>query len=156
MPVLWPGQLPWKSTTRPPGTPGAPAPPGFAARLTETAREAGATNPEQLGEQLALLLDGASARNRVLNTETFATAAAIAVVLIDSAIPIAAVPPGAGGSLSAGTGPRADPAASSAEVDAEGEVVVPRAMAAHAYRQQAGSLEPVRHAQVAGVPRTQS
>ena len=62
----------------------------FAARLTETAREAGATNPEQLGEQLALLLDGASARNRVLNTETFATAAAIAVVLIDNAIPTAA------------------------------------------------------------------
>lgn len=59
----------------------------FAARLTETAREAGATNPEQLGEQLALLLDGASARTRVLNAETFATAAAIAVVLIDNAIP---------------------------------------------------------------------
>jgi len=32
----------------------------FAARLTEAAREAGATDPEQLGEQLALLLDGAS------------------------------------------------------------------------------------------------
>jgi AcrR family transcriptional regulator len=61
----------------------------FAARLTETAREAGATNPEQLGEQLALLLDGASARNRVLNTETFPTAAAIAAVLIDNAIPTA-------------------------------------------------------------------
>ena len=42
---------------------------------------------EQLGEQLALLLDGASARGRVLNTETFATAAAIAAVLIDNAIP---------------------------------------------------------------------
>jgi hypothetical protein len=79
----------------------------FAARLTETAREAGATNPEQLGEQLALLLDGASARNRVLNTETFATAAAIAAVLIDNAIPTAAVPPGAGENLSTGTGPRA-------------------------------------------------
>lgn len=67
----------------------------FAARFTETAREAGATNPEQLGEQLALLLDGASARNRVLdsdNSGTFATAAAIAVVLIDNAIPIAAAP----------------------------------------------------------------
>ena len=38
----------------------------FAARLTDTAREAGATDPEQLGEQLALLLDGASARSRVL------------------------------------------------------------------------------------------
>jgi hypothetical protein len=68
----------------------------FAARLAETAREAGATNPEELGEQLALLLDGASARKRVLGTETFATAAAIAVVLIDNAVPTAAVAPGAG------------------------------------------------------------
>jgi AcrR family transcriptional regulator len=58
-----------------------------AARLAETAREAGAANPDQLGEQLALLLDGASARNRALNTETFPTAAAIAAVLIDNAIP---------------------------------------------------------------------
>ena len=64
----------------------------FAARLTEAAREAGATDPEQLGEQLALLLDGASARSRVLNTSTFSTAAAIAAVLIDHAIPTAAVP----------------------------------------------------------------
>ncbi len=64
----------------------------FAARLTASAREAGATNPEQLGEQLALLLDGASARSRVLNTETLATAAAIAAVLIDNAIPAAAAP----------------------------------------------------------------
>ena len=63
---------------------------GFAARLTDTAREAGATDPEQLGEQLALLLDGASARSRVLNTETLATAAAIAAVLVDNAIPTAA------------------------------------------------------------------
>jgi len=38
----------------------------FAARLIDTSREAGARNPEQLGEQLALLLDGASARSRVL------------------------------------------------------------------------------------------
>jgi AcrR family transcriptional regulator len=58
-----------------------------AARLAETAREAGADNPEQLGEQLALLIDGASARTRVLNTESFPTAAAIAAVLIDKAIP---------------------------------------------------------------------
>ncbi len=58
----------------------------IAARFTETAREAGATNPEQLGEQLALLLDGASARNRVLDNESFATAAATATVLIDNAI----------------------------------------------------------------------
>src|SRR4051812_5828574 len=63
----------------------------FAARLAEAAREAGATNPEQLGEQLALLLDGASARNRVLDADTFATAAAIAVVLINDAIPATAV-----------------------------------------------------------------
>jgi AcrR family transcriptional regulator len=69
----------------------------FATRLTDTAREAGATNPEQLGEQLALLLDGASARSRVLNTQTLATAAAIAAVLVDNAIPTTAVPPGAGG-----------------------------------------------------------
>jgi len=61
----------------------------FAARFAETAREAGAANPEQLGEQLALLLDGASARTRVLNTDTFPTAAAIATVLIDNAIPTA-------------------------------------------------------------------
>jgi AcrR family transcriptional regulator len=67
----------------------------IAARLTETAREAGATNPEQLGEQLALLLDGASARSRVLNTSTFSSSAAIAAVLIDNAIPMGAVPPGA-------------------------------------------------------------
>lgn len=59
----------------------------IAARLTETAREAGATNPEQLGEQLALLIDGASARTRVLNRQSFPTAAAIAAVLIDEAIP---------------------------------------------------------------------
>ena len=39
-------------------------------RHTETAREAGATKPEQLGEQLALLLDGTSARNRVLKRRT--------------------------------------------------------------------------------------
>ncbi|WP_338185709.1 TetR/AcrR family transcriptional regulator [Jatrophihabitans sp.] len=58
----------------------------FAARFTATAREAGATNPEQLGEQLALLLDGASARSRVLDTEALATAAAIAAVLVDNAI----------------------------------------------------------------------
>ena len=79
----------------------------LAARLTETAREAGATNPEPLGEQLALLLDGASARSRVLNTSTFSTAAAIAAALIDNAIPTAAVPPGADRHLSTGTGPRA-------------------------------------------------
>jgi AcrR family transcriptional regulator len=61
----------------------------IAARLTETAREAGARNPEQLGEQLALLIDGAAARTRVLNHDSFPTAAAIAAVLIDNAIPAA-------------------------------------------------------------------
>jgi AcrR family transcriptional regulator len=69
----------------------------FAARLTETAREAGAADPAQLGEQLALLLDGASARGRVLDTDSFATAAAIAAILIDNAVP------GAGADLPAGT-----------------------------------------------------
>src|SRR3954468_21364300 len=64
----------------------------IAARLTETAREAGATNPEELGEQLALLIDGASARTRVLNSECFTTAAAIAAVLIDAAIPTSSPP----------------------------------------------------------------
>src|SRR3954449_4381868 len=59
----------------------------IAARLADTAREAGATDPEQLGEQLALLLDGASARTRVLDSESFSTAAAIAAVLIDNALP---------------------------------------------------------------------
>jgi AcrR family transcriptional regulator len=59
----------------------------FAKRFTDTAREAGATDPEQLGEQLALLLDGASARSRVLDSDTFGSAAAIAAVLIDNAIP---------------------------------------------------------------------
>lgn len=58
-----------------------------AARLAEAAREAGATDPEELGEQLALLLDGASARTRAMNTETLATAAGIATALIERAIP---------------------------------------------------------------------
>ena len=57
----------------------------IAARFTETAREAGATHPDQLGEQLVLLLDGAAARTRVLDRESFSTAAAIAAVLIDNA-----------------------------------------------------------------------
>ncbi|GAA1591154.1 MULTISPECIES: TetR/AcrR family transcriptional regulator [Kribbella] len=59
----------------------------IAARLADTAREAGAADPEQLGEQLALLLDGAAARTRVLNADAFRTAAAIAAVLVDAAIP---------------------------------------------------------------------
>jgi AcrR family transcriptional regulator len=78
----------------------------LAERLTETARDAGATNPEQLGEELALLLDGAAARSRVLNTSTFSTAAAVAAVLIDNAIPMAAVRPDTGRGPSAATGRR--------------------------------------------------
>jgi AcrR family transcriptional regulator len=58
-----------------------------AARLTHAAREAGAGDPELLGEQLALLLDGASARTRVLDAETLPTAASVAAILIDRAIP---------------------------------------------------------------------
>jgi AcrR family transcriptional regulator len=75
----------------------------IAARLTETAREAGATDPEQLGEQLALLIDGASVRSRVLNSGSFPTAAAIAAVLIDKAIP--APSPGGPSDDRATTGP---------------------------------------------------
>jgi AcrR family transcriptional regulator len=58
-----------------------------ATRLTETAREAGAADPELLGEQLALLFDGASARTRALGTDTITTAAGIAATLIEQAIP---------------------------------------------------------------------
>ncbi|WP_316784476.1 TetR/AcrR family transcriptional regulator [Streptomyces sasae] len=61
-----------------------------AARLADTAREAGAADPEQLGEQLALLIDGAAARTRVVDADAFPTAAAIAAVLIDNAIPATA------------------------------------------------------------------
>jgi AcrR family transcriptional regulator len=64
----------------------------YAARLTEAAREAGATDPEQLGERLALLLDGASARSRVLGSDAFPAAASIAAMLIHEAIPTAARP----------------------------------------------------------------
>ncbi|HEX7827899.1 MAG TPA: TetR/AcrR family transcriptional regulator [Mycobacterium sp.] len=58
-----------------------------AARLIETAREAGAPDPELLGEQLALLLDGASTRTRALDADTSSTAAGIAATLIENAIP---------------------------------------------------------------------
>ena len=58
-----------------------------AARLTETAREAGAADPELLGEQLALLLDGASARTRTLGIDVVPTAVGIAAALIEHAIP---------------------------------------------------------------------
>jgi len=58
-----------------------------AARLAETAREAGAADPELLGEQLALLLDGASARARTCGTDAAPTVAGIAATLIEHAIP---------------------------------------------------------------------
>ncbi len=72
----------------------------LAARLAEAAREAGAADPEQLGEQLALLLDGAAARSRVLNASSFSTAAAIATALVDAAVPVPAASPD--GALSGG------------------------------------------------------
>jgi AcrR family transcriptional regulator len=59
----------------------------IAVRLTDTARQAGATEPEQLGEQLALLIDGAAARTHVLGSNAWPTAAAVAEALIDQAIP---------------------------------------------------------------------
>lgn len=61
-----------------------------AAQFAETAREAGASEPEELGEQLALLLDGASVRTRATSTEALPVAASIAAALIDNAIPHAA------------------------------------------------------------------
>ncbi len=44
-------------------------------------------DPEQLGERLALLIDGAAARTRVLDSDAWPTAAAVAEVLIAQAIP---------------------------------------------------------------------
>lgn len=63
---------------------------GFAARLAEAAREAGVADPRRLGEQLALLLDGAAARTRVIGTDAFAAAGAIAAVLVDNAVAVTA------------------------------------------------------------------
>lgn len=59
----------------------------IAARLSSTARQAGATDPDLLGEQLALLLDGASARARTLGVDTTGTAARIAATLVQHALP---------------------------------------------------------------------
>ncbi|TQS41164.1 TetR/AcrR family transcriptional regulator [Cryptosporangium phraense] len=57
----------------------------FARRLTETAREAGARDPETLGEQLALLYDGAAGRAVVMNSPApGARAREIAELLIDA------------------------------------------------------------------------
>ncbi|MFC9663958.1 hypothetical protein ACFVJ5_27260 [Nocardia sp. NPDC127606] len=46
-----------------------------------------ALHPEQLGEQLAPLLDGASVRTRALDIDALPTAAAIAAILIANAFP---------------------------------------------------------------------
>jgi AcrR family transcriptional regulator len=60
----------------------------FAARLAKIAHEAGATDPDRLGEQLALLYDGAAIRSVALNTlATADTAREIAELLIDRALP---------------------------------------------------------------------
>ncbi|MFD4601314.1 TetR/AcrR family transcriptional regulator [Streptomyces sp. NPDC058464] len=59
----------------------------FARRLSEIARQAGIAAPEVLGEQLALLYDGAAARGTVLNSRhTGACARSIAESLIDAAL----------------------------------------------------------------------
>lgn len=59
----------------------------FARRLADLARQAGAREPEELGERLALLYDGAAARGTALNsTGPAAHARAIAVTLIDAAL----------------------------------------------------------------------
>ncbi|MFD9004572.1 TetR/AcrR family transcriptional regulator [Streptomyces sp. NPDC059582] len=58
----------------------------FARRLTAIARQAGIPDPETLGEQLALLFDGAAARATALNsTHTGPCARSIAETLIDAA-----------------------------------------------------------------------
>lgn len=59
----------------------------FARRLTDIARQAGAADPETLGEQLALLFDGAAARGTALNSShTRACARSIAESLVDAAL----------------------------------------------------------------------
>jgi len=57
----------------------------LTTRLIETAREAGAAHPELLGEQLALVLDGVSARTRTLGEDALPTAVSIATALIEQA-----------------------------------------------------------------------
>ncbi|MGV9701811.1 TetR/AcrR family transcriptional regulator [Streptomyces sp. NPDC003483] len=58
----------------------------FTHRLTALARRAGARDPEELGEQLALLYDGAAARSTTFNdTAAGRQARVIAVALIDAA-----------------------------------------------------------------------
>lgn len=59
----------------------------FARRLTDIARQAGVADPETLGEQLALLFDGAAARGIALNSShTRACARSIAESLVDAAL----------------------------------------------------------------------
>ncbi|GAB2992399.1 TetR/AcrR family transcriptional regulator [Streptomyces pseudoechinosporeus] len=59
----------------------------FARRLTAIARQAGVADPETLGEQLALLFDGAAARGTALNSShTAACARSIAESLVDAAL----------------------------------------------------------------------
>ena len=60
----------------------------FALRIADVARAAGAADPETLGEQLALVYDGAAARSVVLNSpKAAAHAREIASRLIDAALP---------------------------------------------------------------------
>ncbi|HEY5833857.1 TetR/AcrR family transcriptional regulator [Streptomyces sp.] len=59
----------------------------FSRRLAAVARRAGARDPEALGEQLALLYDGAAARGTALNSDRpGASARSVASLLIDSAV----------------------------------------------------------------------
>ncbi|WP_405737495.1 hypothetical protein OG607_03510 [Streptomyces sp. NBC_01537] len=59
----------------------------FARRLTDIARQAGVADPETLGEQLALLFDGAAARGTALNSgRAVVCARSIAESLVDAAL----------------------------------------------------------------------
>ncbi|MEU3980653.1 hypothetical protein AB0F77_11155 [Streptomyces sp. NPDC026672] len=56
----------------------------FVRRVADTAREAGALEPDALGRQLVLLHDGAAARAVVMNSpEAASTTRDIAAVVID-------------------------------------------------------------------------
>ncbi|WP_069166458.1 TetR/AcrR family transcriptional regulator [Nocardia altamirensis] len=60
----------------------------FVDRLVELVRTLGATQPEVLGEQLAVLADGTASRSMVLNDPTCAQhAKAAAAALLDAALP---------------------------------------------------------------------
>jgi AcrR family transcriptional regulator len=59
----------------------------FAERLADIAREAGATDPDTLGQRLALLYDGFSARSMVLNSgKPRQVALELATQLVDTAL----------------------------------------------------------------------